>query len=474
MMKSIPLFFSASMAAAMLFAQSRLEPGVKPFISVDAPVIALEHVRVIDGTGSPAVADQTIVIDHGRIRAVGPAASTLAPADAKVLDLKDYTVIPGLIGMHEHMFYPSGGGIPIYSEHAFSHPRLYLASGVTMARTAGSLEGYTDLNLKKLIDEGRMPGPELDVTAPYLEGKGSFTPQMHELTGPDDARRLVDYWASEGATSFKAYMHITRAELGAAIQEAHKHGLKITGHLCAVGFREAAALGIDNLEHGLVVDTEFAPDKQPDVCPHDGETSIANLDLRSAPAEEMIRDLVSHHVAVTSTLAVFEAMSGPGRPPLEPRMLEVMSPEAAVSYLASKELGLKRAPLMLALLKKEMAFERDFVQAGGLLMAGADPTGNGGAIAGFADQRNIELLVQAGFTPAEAIKIYTMNAATFMGKANQIGSITEGKDADLVVIDGDPSTNIHDIEKVTTVFKDGVGYDSAKLIASVAHAVGLH
>ena len=474
MKKSIPLIVAAAIAAGMLLAQSRLEPGVKPFTSVDAPVIALEHVRVIDGTGTPAVADETIVIDHGRIRAVGPAASTPAPSDAQVLDLRGHTVIPGLIGMHEHMFYPSGGGIPIYSEHAFSHPRLYLASGVTTARTAGSLEAYTDLNLKKLIDEGRMPGPQLDVTGPYLEGHGAFTPQMHELTGPDDARRMVDYWASEGVTSFKAYMHITRAELAAAIQEVHKHGLKITGHLCSVGFREAAALGIDNLEHGLVVDTEFAPDKEPDVCPPGAEASIAKLDLQSAPAQEMIHELVEHHVAVTATLAVFEAMSGPGRPPLEPRMLEVMSPQAAVSYLASKELGLKRAPMIQALLKKEMAFERDFVKAGGLLMAGADPTGNGGAIAGFADQRNIELLVEAGFTPAEAVKIYTLNAAIFMGRANRIGTIAEGKDANLVVIDGDPSTHINDIEKVSTVFKDGVGYDSAKLIASVAHAVGLH
>lgn len=473
LMKKISLI-AAVFAVPGLFAQGRLTPGVQPFVTVDAPVVALTHVRIIDGTGSAIKQDQTIVIDHGKIAAVGSAASIATPAGAKVLDLPGYTVIPGLVGMHEHMFYPSGGGVPIYSEHAFSHPRLYLASGVTTARTAGSLEPYTDLELKKLINAGRMPGPKLDITGPYLEGPGSFTPQMHELTGPDDARALVSYWASEGATSFKAYMHITRAELAAAVQEAHKRGLKITGHLCSVGFREAAAIGIDNLEHGLVADTEFSSSKKLDVCPPGGDASIINLDLQSAPARETIRDLVDHHVSVTSTLAVFE--SGiPGRPPLEPRMLDAMSPEAAVSYLGSKErAAASRGTARLDLLKKEMEFEREFVKAGGLLIAGADPTGNGGALAGFADQRNIELLVEAGFTPAEAIKIYSLNGAQYLGQADKIGSVAEGKIADLVVINGDPSARIADIEKVTIVFKDGVGYDSAKLIQSVAHSVGLH
>ena len=234
--------------------------------------------------------------------------------------------------MHEHLFYPSGDGIPIYSEEAFSFPRLYLASGVTTARTAGSLEPYTDLNIKRLIDAGRMPGPKLFITGPYLEGAGAFTAQMHELTGPDDAVRTVDYWASEGVTSFKAYMNITRAELQAAVDAAHRHGIKVTGHLCSIGFREAAEIGIDNLEHGLLVDTEFHPGKQPDICPPQAATraEMQRLDIASAPVQEMIADLVRHHVAITSTLAVFEAFDG-SRPPLEQRFLDVLSPQGAVA-----------------------------------------------------------------------------------------------------------------------------------------------
>jgi imidazolonepropionase-like amidohydrolase len=303
-----------SLLAVALAAQGRFIPGIKPFVSVDAPVVALQHVRVIDGTGAPPREDQTIIVDHGKISAAGLSASTSEPAGAQSIDLTGATVIPGLVGMHEHLFYPTGGGIPIYNEQPFSFPRLYLASGVTSARTAGSLKPYTDLNLKRLIDTGKMPGPKLYVTGPYLEGAGSFAPQMHELTGPDDAARTVDYWAAEGVTSFKAYMNITRAELQAAVDAAHRHGIKVTGHLCSIGFREAAAIGIDNLEHGLLVDTEFHPGKLPDVCPPRVIAEIAHLDLDSAPVRDMIADLVQHNVAITSTLAVFEAIDGSRAP----------------------------------------------------------------------------------------------------------------------------------------------------------------
>jgi len=459
--------------ASALLAQSRFTPGVKPFVVVDAPLVVLQHARVIDGTGAAPQEDQTIVLEHGRISMMGPSATWPAPPGARAIDLSGSTVIPGLVGMHEHLFYPSGGGIPMYNEQAFSFPRLYLASGVTTARTAGSLEPYTDLNLKRLIDAAAMPGPKLFVTGPYLEGAGSFAAQMHELTGAEDAARTVDYWAAEGVTSFKAYMNITRAELKAAVDAAHRHGIKVTGHLCSIGFREAAAIGIDNLEHGLLVDTEFHPGKQPDVCPpqRDTRAEISNLDLQSSPVREMIADLAEHHVAITSTLAVFEAFDG-GRPPLEQRFLDALTPQAQVSYLGAR--ARSQAGSFLPMLKKELEFELAFTKAGGLLLAGADPTGNGGALAGFADQRNLELLVEGGFTVPQAIQIATANGAKFLGELDHIGTVAVGKQADLVVIDGNPAARIADIRKVKLVFKDGVGYDPAKLLESVQGAVALH
>ncbi|MDT7809197.1 MAG: hypothetical protein QOJ70_3010 [Acidobacteriota bacterium] len=460
-------------SSALTQNRATLSQEAREFVSVDADTVALTHVRVIDGTGASAVADQTIIISAGKIQWVGPASAARIPEGAKVLDLTGRSVIPGLVLMHEHMFYPTGR-LALFNEMGWSFPRLYLACGVTSLRTAGSVEPYTDLNIKKMIDSGRIPGPRVHITGPYLDGKGSFATQFHVLTGPDDARRMVNQWADEGVTSFKAYMYITRAELGAAIEEAHKRGIKVTGHLCAVGFREAAALGIDNLEHGIFVDTEFLPGKKPDVCPPQNETvtNLTKLDISSAPVRELIRDLVARKVAVTSTLPVFEAFL-PDRPPLQQRMLDALTPEARTQYLVSRARAAERkdSPWPEAL-KKEMQFELAFVRAGGRLMAGTDPTGNGGALAGFASQREVELLVEAGFTPLEALRISTLNAAEYLGEADTVGSIATGKLADLIVLRGDPSVNIADIEKVETVFKDGVGYDPIKLIESVRGSVG--
>jgi imidazolonepropionase-like amidohydrolase len=125
-------------------------------------------------------------------------------------------------------------------------------------------------------------------------------------------------------------------------------------------------------------------------------------------------------------------------------------------------------------IRKELAFERAFVKAGGLLVAGADPTGNGSALAGYADQRNIEMLVEGGFSPEDAIRIATLNGAEQLGLASTIGSIANGKQADLVLIEGNPAARIADIENIKLVFKDGVGYDPAKLTESIRGHVGLH
>ena len=473
--KLIPLCLILCAVSALAQTSERQQ-----FIRVEAPLIALTNVRVIDGTGAAPLEDQTILISLGKIQIVGPTASTTYPADARTIDLKGYTVLPGLVGMHNHMFFPMGGSPPMYSNMGSSFPRLYLALGVTTIRTTGSVAPYTDLELKRLIDSGRVLGPKMHVTAPYLEGKGSFTPVMHELKDADDARRMVNYWADAGATSFKAYMNITRDELRVVVEEAHKRGLKVTGHLCSIGFREAAEIGIDNLEHGLFADSEFVADKKPDQCPAGVSASLRQLDLNSPAVQETIRTLVQKNVAITSTLPVFEAGGAPlaqngigaASALLNPRVLNVMSTDARVRYLQNRA-RVSGSGDFVALLRKAMAFERAFVKAGGLLIAGLDPTGNGGIVAGFGDHRQVELLVEAGFTPVEAIQIATLNGAKFLGLHGRIGSIAPGKEADLMVVKGNPASNIADIEKVEIVFKDGVGYDSEKLIQSVQGLVGV-
>ncbi|HKF04790.1 MAG TPA: amidohydrolase family protein [Candidatus Sulfotelmatobacter sp.] len=479
MRRAFTLFLFASCS---LVSAQNLSPEVRKYIKTDAPVIALKHVRVIDGTGAAAREDQTIVLNRGKIESLGESSTANVAKDAQVLDLQGYTVIPGLVGMHDHMFYPMGNAV--FGEMAYSFPRLYLAGGVTTIRTTGSLEPYTDLELKKSIDSGATPGPKMHVTGPYLEGKGSWAVQMHQISGPDDAVKMVNFWLDEGVDNFKAYMHINRADLKAAIDAAHKRGAKVTGHLCAVSFREAADLGIDDLEHGLFVDTEFLAGKKPDQCPDNPEdpAGMAKLDTNSGPLHETIQYLVQHHVAVTSTLPVFEMGSFSGRPTAQKRVLDALSPDARTEWLRYRVLysdsdflkrnfGSEVSPLPAAF-KKELEFEYAFSKAGGLLLAGLDPTGMGGVIAGFGDQREVELLVEAGFTPLEAIHIATYNGAQFLGDLDRVGTIAPGKQADLVVIKGDPSKKIEDIENVETVFKDGVGYDSAKLIESVRGIVG--
>jgi len=473
--------------AAVSVAQAPLPPD--PFIAVNEPVFVLDHVRVVDGTGAAARDDQSIVIKDGRIAAIGPTGTAQPPEGAKRLDYTGRTVMPGLVGMHNHLYYTASVstqrgadgkvGEPglFINEIPFTAPRLYLAGGVTTMRTTGSLEPYADLKVKHRIDAGAMPGPHIDVTAPYLEGKGTPFAQMHEIEGAEAARRFVEYWIGEGATSFKAYMYIRKDALGAAIDRAHAQRLKVTGHLCSVTWPEAIALGIDDFEHGPVfTDTEFVADKKPDACPSGKESrdSWSGIEIADPRVQKLIASLVAHRVAVTSTLPVFE-LTAAGRPEPQRRVLDAMSVAARDSFQTTRStvLASPAAAITAAMLRKEMDFEVAFAKAGGLLLTGPDPTGIGGVLPGFGDQRGIEMLVEAGLTPLEAIRVATQNGAKFQGRDGEIGTVERGKRADLVVIRGDPSKTIADIENVELVLKDGVGYDSAKLIDSVKGQVGI-
>ena len=459
-------------AAAPLAAQRpTLSANARQFVALDTNVVALTHARVIDGTGAAARADQTVIIRDGRIAAIGDAARTPVPAGAAVMDLTGKSVIPGLVMVHEHLYYPTGPGV--YGNLTESFSRLYLAGGVTSMRTGGNMNGIGEINLKKSIDAGTRAGPWIDATAPYLEGPGLGLAQVHELTGVDDVHRLIDWWNGLGATSLKAYMHITREELRAALADGHRRGMKLTGHLCSVTYREAAELGIDNLEHGFFASTDFVKDKQPDVCPGQGagQAAMAAIDPDGEPIKALIRELVARKVAVTSTLTVFETFT-PGRP--MPPGLDVLDPLLRDQFLQRKAATDRSTSSIYTTLYPKMAkLEVDFFRAGGTLLVGTDPTGGGGVIAGYSDQRALELLVEAGLTPLEAIRVGTLNGATFLGRGGVTGSIATGKQADLVVIDGDPSARIEDVRKVVTVFKQGVAYDPAKLIASVKGKVGL-
>jgi enamidase len=467
----VRLLALAVITPALAAQRPTIGSAVRPFVAVDTNAIALTHARIIDGTGGTPKTDQTIIIRDGRIASIGNSATTQVPAGTMIMDLAGKSVMPGLVMVHEHLHYPTGPGV--YGNLTESFSRLYLAGGVTSMRTAGSVNGVAELKLKTSIDAGQSAGPWIDATAPYIEGPGLNLNQFYEIKDAADARRHVAYWAGLGATSLKAFMHITRDELRATIDEGHRRGLRITGHLCSITYREAADLGIDNLEHGFFAATDFVANKQPDVCPDQGRAlqSLAAIDPVGDAMRSLMRHLIDRKVALTSTLTVLETFT-PRRP--VPPGLDVLDPILRDQFMRSKA-GIDRdtTSIFATLFPKLAQLDVDFFRAGGLLLAGTDPTGIGGVVAGFSDQRALELLVEAGLTPLEAVKVATLNGATFLGRGALVGSIIAGKQADLVIIDGDPSTRIEDVRKVSLVLKQGVGYDPAKLIASVRGRVGL-
>ncbi len=453
----------------------QLTRQVRAYTNVDEPVVALTNALVIDGTGAAPRSGQTVLIRDGRIAAVGPTASTPVPAGARTIDATGHTVLPGIVGVHNHLFYTAPGGRRVAS--TLTSTRLYLASGVTTIRTTGSNAPYQDINAKAAIDRGEAPGPRIHITTPYFTGEGGG--YMAEIHTPEQARRFVNYWGDEGATWLKAYTTIRGEELQVIIEEAHKRGMKVTGHICSVSFQEAVAMGIDNLEHGLPTASDFAPGKTTNECPANilaTATAATNANPGVAAWGATIKAMVDNEVPMTSTLAIYELVF-PGRPAvLDPRALEAMAPEVRDAYLAQKQLidDNPNPVLTVPMLKNAMAFEKAFHDAGGLLGAGVDPTGIGGALPGFGDQRNYELLLEAGFSPAQVVQIMTLNGARILGVAQDLGSVEAGKIADLVVVRGNLPADPLAIRATAYVFKDGVGYDPAPLIRSVKGRVGIN
>lgn len=441
-------------------------------VRYNQPLLAITHVRLVDGTGAAARPDVTVIVRDGRIAAVGPARRTPVPPGATVIDGVGKTLLPGFVFLHEHMFYPAGGRH--FSEMPVSFPPLYLAGGVTTARTGGSIAPYVDLNLRTAIANRTVIGPDLDVSGPYIEGPTPLVMEMHGLANPDEAERFVNFWLDQGATSLKAYMMLPRASLQRAIEVAHRRGARVTGHLCAVTYREAAAMGIDNLEHGFAAATDFIAGKQPDVCPlRESNNALDDVDPDGPAARDLIRFLVDHHVALTSTLTVFEDMT-PGRRRLSPEELALLNPDARRIYEAIHRAldGPLAAQARSRLLERSMQLERRFADAGGLLLAGSDPTGAGGALPGFASIRQLQLLVEAGFTFERAVQVATLNGARYLQRDREVGSVEVGKRADLILVDGDPVADAAALARIVTVFKAGVGFDRAALLAAAAGHIG--
>ena len=458
------------LAAIVLAAPTYSENYNDRFISETAPLIAFTNARVIDGTGNDAKENHTVVIKDGRIIKIGRDGKVKIPKAAKRISLKGKSLLPGWVLTHEHLYYGSHPGNftndgPfmdfVLTQQSISYPRLYLAAGVTSARTAGGIQPYTELGIKRAIESGDLVGPDFDLTAPHLSGPGPIF-QIQAVQSVEDARATVRYWASQGFTSFKGWGPIKEEHLAAAIDEAHKLDLKFTADLGSIIQRHRHAIdsGIDHLEHVIASFENHKP-------------------VSDEKVEQMMQYYIDHSVGVTSTLGIFDTKLKPQE------VLDLLTDYSQKEYARAPygsfggdtsdgDLPKRQQKLKLEFgktLKRQQELQLAFWQKGGTLTVGTDPA-MPGLIAGYGSLRAIELLAEAGIPPLEVIKMATLNGAEAIGIAEDRGTIEIGNRADLIVIHGDPSTNIKSIYNVESVFKKGMGYDPQALKDSVKGTVG--
>lgn len=449
-------------------------PQVTAFISVDTTIVAIKNVTVIDGTGIDIKTNQTIILNRGIIERIENSNVSEIPNEALIIDGTGKTVIPGLVMLHEHLFYTkffedwfSVG------QMTFTFPRLYLAGGVTTMRTAGSIQPQTDLNVKNWINEGKMTGPKMDVTSPFIEREGMPIAELGFIKNSEEVSEIVNFWANRGVTSFKLYNNITKEDMTVCIAEAHKRGMKVTGHLCSVTYEEASNLGLDNLEHGFMAASDFITDKESDLCdPFEARKSLSDEPVDSQKVNTLIDLLIKNGTTITSTPNVFEPYTN--RELIPGGGENAVTPEVLKDVKRIYDQMVDKDSLSIDRFNKNLTWLKRFYDKGGKLAAGTDPTGAGRTVAGYANQHTIELLVEGGFSLIDVIKICTLNGAKYLEQADTIGSIESGKIADLILINGNLEDNIKNIRNMEIVFKDGVGFDSKKLFESVKGEVGLN
>ena len=433
----------------------------------------ITHARLVDGVNPVAIGDQDILISEGKIAAVGATGSIDVPPGIPTLDAAGKTVMPGLIMVHEHLFYNDhGAAVPYYAADTVSLSALYLSHGVTSIRTAGSMNITDDILIRKLIQSGRYPGPEVHLTAPYIDGPGSPIFQLRTYETDNEVREMVRYWANQGVGWLKGYMWVKPDILESAIDEAHKRNMKVTGHLCSVTYREAVEMGIDNLEHGFFAATDFADDKEAGKCPVINET----LKLMAAEPKKrkaLINALIEKDVYLTSTLAVLAAGLREYEP--SPLALSLMNHRARTNakyVMSTLEEGSEAREASEAELRLVMSLEREFYKSGGKLVVGSDPTGWGGTIPGPGNHSSLFLLQEAGFSPMEIIRIATGSAAQMLEVAHRTGAVQVGLEADLILVDGKPDLDIKALTNLELVITDGVAIDGPELAAKFEQRVG--
>jgi imidazolonepropionase-like amidohydrolase len=413
--------------------------------------VALVGGTLIDGTGTPPLQDSSVIIQNGKILSVGPSGKVALPKNAQVLDVAGKTIVPGLWDMHAHFEQVEWGPV-------------YLAAGVTTVRDCGNeLEFITAV--REAINSGRGLGPRL-LLAGIVDGSGPTALGVARVNTPEQAREWVHRYHEAGFNQIKIYSSVKKENLEVVTAEAHKLGMTVTGHIPEgmSGF-DGVNAGMDQINHITYVVQMMAPDvpRGRGANPEETLKSLRNFDPDSEKSRNAIQFLKSHGTVVDPTLAVFEMFQRTGRKPLESFEPGVAKVAPALStQLRNVGPGPARAELGEAQFAAELKAVSALHRAGVPIVVGTDQT-----VPGHSVHREMELYVEAGFTPMEALQAATLVPAKVMGLEKESGTIEPGKRADLVILGANPLDNVSNIRRTEKVIQGGVVYDSAPLWQSV-------
>lgn len=425
-----------------------LADSLMHYVKYQEDLVVFTNASIVDGTGSSMKHNWTIIIENGTFKTIGKDKEITIPENSKIINLQGKTIIPGIVGMHNHLH------IPGFSYVGDEAANLYLASGVTTIQTCGAASPEKELLLAQNIATGKQLGPDIIPSAPFITSKGG-NPNMIIPRNEQHLRDSMQYWLDKGIKWFKVYRNTKPDDLKTIIEVAQKNKAKVRGHLCSTTFEEAAKLGINGIEHGLNSTSDFRSNKEYGVC-NGGREYMDELIIDSPEVKKLQQLMIDKGVFLTSTLSIFEA-SIPNRAYADERGLKAMSPYLKEQYEERR----KNFDNQLndytrnKRLERIMDFEYQYFKMGGLLCSGVDAGRH--VLPGFGDQRNYELLIEAGFTTEEAVQVMTGNGAQALERTD-IGTIEQGKRADFFILNGDLKQDAATIKKVETVFKGGIGY----------------
>ena len=414
-----------------------------------ADTLALTGGTLVDGTGAASVPDSVVVIHDGRIVAAGPHSSVKVPKDAQVVDARGKTIMPGLWDMHAHFEQVEWGPI-------------YLAAGVTTVRDVGNEFEFITA-VRDAVAKGQGLGPRI-LAAGIVDGSGPFSLGVARVDTPEQAKMWVDKYHDAGFQQMKIYSSVKLDEIKIIADEAHRLGMTVTGHipegLNAFQGVDAGMDQINHIQYMLPIMTPPMPKGSDRAARMKAQSEI---DLNSPEAQKAIAFLKAHDTVIDDTLVIFEFLTAnTSRPPasFEPGV-EKIAPELAQQLL---DVGppSPNQPLVDKIFAKEVEITGALHRAGIRIVAGTDQT-----VPGYSLHRELELYVQAGFTPMEAIQAATIVPARVMGVDKEVGTIEPGKRADVIILGANPLDDIHNSRKVESVITNGTMYDCAELWKSV-------